>query len=57
MNKTSRGDVWQADLGMAAKVRPVLVFSVPFGDKDYALVSVIPHTATARGSQFEVSLN
>src|SRR2546422_1815586 len=57
MSKTSRGDVWLADLGMAAKVRPVLVLSVPFGDKDYALVTVIPHTTIPRGSEFEVKLN
>jgi mRNA interferase MazF len=57
MSKTSRGDVWLADLGMAAKVRPVLVLSVPFADADYALVSVIPHTTMPRGSQFEVKLH
>ncbi len=56
MSKTKRGEVWLADLGLAAKVRPVLVLSVAFGDADYALVSVIPHTTTARGSEFEVSL-
>jgi mRNA interferase MazF len=41
---------------MAAKVRPALVFSVPFADKDYALFHVIPHTTAVRGSQFEVSV-
>jgi mRNA interferase MazF len=45
-----------ADLGMAAKVRPVLAVSVPFGDADYALVQVIPHTTQRRGSQFEVKI-
>ena len=56
MSKTKRGEVWLADLGLAAKVRPVLVVSIPFGDLDYALVTVIPHTTIPRGSNFEVSL-
>jgi mRNA interferase MazF len=43
-----RGEVWLADLGMAAKVR------VPFSENDYALFHVVPHTTTVRGSQFEV---
>ena len=34
MSKTRRGEVWQTDLGLAAKVRPVLVISVPFGEAD-----------------------
>ena len=38
---------------MAAKVRPVLVLSAPYGDKDYALLCVVPHTTTPRSSQFE----
>lgn len=56
MSKTRRGEVWIADLGMAAKVRPVLVMSVPFADRDYALVNVIPHTTSPRESNFEVKL-
>lgn len=56
MSKANRGEIWQADLGLAAKVRPVLIVSVPYGDADYALVSVVPHTTSPRGSQFEVSL-
>jgi mRNA-degrading endonuclease toxin of MazEF toxin-antitoxin module len=27
-----RGEVWQVDLGMAAKVRPCLVINIPFAD-------------------------
>jgi mRNA interferase MazF len=51
-----RGEVWLADLGLAAKVRPVLVVSVSFGDKDYALVQVVPHTTHPRGAQFEIQI-
>lgn len=56
MSLPERGEVWLADLGFAAKVRPVLVVSVPFADSDYALIQVIPHTTQKRGSQFEVNI-
>lgn len=56
MGLPERGEVWLADLGLAAKVRPVLVVSVPFADRDYALVQVVPHTTQPRGAQFEVQL-
>jgi mRNA interferase MazF len=57
MSLPTRGEVWLCDLGMIAKVRPVLVFSIPFGDSDYALFHVIPHTTAVRNSQFEVPLS
>ncbi len=56
MEQPERGEVWLADLGFAAKVRPVLVVSVPYGDRDYALIQVVPHTTQPRGVQFEVRL-
>ncbi len=34
--RPTRGEVWLFDLGMAAKTRPVVVVSVPFGDIDRA---------------------
>jgi len=51
-----RGEIWLADLGLAAKTRPVLVLSAPFSDQDYALLAVVPHTTSPRGSNFEVSV-
>ncbi|MCU1236272.1 MAG: hypothetical protein JWP63_4239, partial [Candidatus Solibacter sp.] len=36
----ARGEVWLFDLGMAEKVRPVLIVSTAFGDADRALVTV-----------------
>ena len=56
MNLPMRGEVWMADLGMMAKIRPVLVLSVQFGDRDYALFHVVPHTTAVRNSQFEVTI-
>lgn len=41
---------------MVEKVRPVLVLSLPFADSDRAVVTVVFHTTTLRGSQFEVKI-
>lgn len=49
-----RGEVWLADLGMAAKVRPCLVLSVRPGDDERVLVTLIPHTTSIRGTRFEM---
>jgi mRNA interferase MazF len=45
------------DLGMAAKVRPCLVLSVPIEESDRSLVTLIPHTTTLRQSRFEVAVS
>lgn len=42
------------DLGLAQKARPALVLNRAFKDSDRALISVIPHTLTLRGSELEV---
>jgi mRNA interferase MazF len=57
MNMPNRGEVWLVDLGFTAKTRPCLVLSMPAEDEDRALVTLIPHTTSARGSRFEVSLS
>ena len=44
MKTPQRGEVWLVDLGMAAKVRPALVMSIPAADVDRALVTIVPHT-------------
>lgn len=44
------------DLGLAAKVRPCLVVSIPALDEDRALVTLVPHTTSGRGSRFEVNV-
>ena len=48
-----RGEVWLVDLGMVAKVRPCLVISIPNLVQDRALVTVVTHTTSTRGSRFE----
>src|SRR5260370_34996549 len=52
-----RGEVWVFDLGMTEKVRPALVVSVVYGDADRALLTVVPHTTSLRGSQYEVAVD
>jgi mRNA interferase MazF len=52
-----RGEVWLFDCGMVEKVRPVLILSVPFGDQDRALVTVVFHTTALRGSSFEIAVH
>jgi mRNA interferase MazF len=52
-----RGEVWLVDLGLAAKVRPSVVLSILAGESDRALVTVVPHTTSLRGSRFEVELS
>jgi len=56
MSKANRGEVWIVDLGLAAKVRPALVLSVPASDQDRSLVTVVAHTTSARGGRFEVAV-
>jgi len=43
-------------LGLAGKVRPALVVSAEIEDSDYALIAVVPHTTSVRGSLYEVKL-
>jgi len=57
MKGPDRGDVWLVDLGYAAKVRPCVVLSIPALDQDRALVTLIPHTTSLRGSRFEVEIH
>jgi len=51
-----RNEVWLIDLGMAAKVRPCVVVSTKIGDEDRAVVTVVPHTTSTRGTPFEVAV-
>lgn len=51
-----RGEVWLFDCGMVEKVRPVLIFSVPFADTDRSVLTVVFHSTALRGSQFEVKV-
>jgi mRNA interferase MazF len=51
--RAKRGEIWMADLGMAAKVRPVLVLSVAYEGQERAIVSYV-RTTSLRDTQYEV---
>jgi mRNA interferase MazF len=42
---------------MIQKVRPALILNRSFKDEDRALITVIPHTTTLRGSDLEIRVN
>lgn len=50
------GEVWLADLGLAAKVRPVVIVSRYDPDPPRALVLYVPLTTQNRGSGYELAL-
>ena len=50
------GEVWLADLGLAAKTRPVVVVSRYDPDPPRALVLFVPLTTQNRHSSYEVTL-
>ena len=56
MPTPERGEVWLADLGYAAKVRPCLILSVQPEPQDRVLVSLVPHTTSVQGTRFEVAV-
>jgi mRNA interferase MazF len=56
MANPERGEVWLIDLGYAAKTRPGVVFSIAFLDQDRAVVTLVTHTTSTRGSRFEVEI-
>lgn len=50
------GEVWLADLGQAAKTRPVVIVSRFDLDPPRALVLYVPLTTQNRGSRYELPL-
>lgn len=56
MKYPERGEVWLVDLGLTAKIRPCVVVSTRIGDTDRALITLVPHTTSTRGTQFEATV-
>ena len=54
MARDRRGEVWRVDLGYAGQTRPAVVISVPSLDTERALVALVPHTTSPRGTRFDV---
>ena len=44
------------DLGMAAKVRPCLILTLPPRDDDLEVFTVVSHTTACRGNRWEVPI-
>lgn len=52
--KAKPGEIWLADLGFAAKLRPVLIVSRYDTEAPRALIVYVPLTTQHRGSRYEV---
>jgi mRNA interferase MazF len=50
------GEIWLADLGLAAKTRPVIIVSREGSDPPRSLVLYVPLTTQRRDSPYEVPL-
>ena len=50
------GEIWLADLGLAAKTRPIVIVSRQDPDPPRALVLYVPLTTQRRNSPYEVPL-
>lgn len=50
------GEIWLADLRLAAKLRPVLIVSREDPDPPRVLFIYVPRTTQNRGSRYEVAL-
>ncbi|HEV8344565.1 MAG TPA: type II toxin-antitoxin system PemK/MazF family toxin [Candidatus Binatia bacterium] len=50
------GEVWLADLGLAAKTRPVVILSRDDPQAPRALAIYVPLTTQYRGSRYEIEL-
>jgi mRNA interferase MazF len=50
------GEIWLADLGLAAKTRPVVIVSRQDSDPPRSLVLYVPLTTQRRDSPYEVPL-
>jgi mRNA interferase MazF len=57
MAKPAAGEVWQVDLGLAAKVRPCLVLSDYPRDDELALMLIVPHTTAIRSNRWEFQIS
>jgi mRNA interferase MazF len=53
---TKPGEIYLVDLGMAAKVRPMVVVSREDDDAPRALSICAPVTTSSRGSRYEVNI-
>jgi len=53
--EVTRGEIWLVDMGMAQKIRPVVILSVAYLDHERALITYVPRTTSLRNTRFEVA--
>ena len=53
MARPRAGEVWVIDLGLAAKVRPCLLVTSYPADDELAMITVVAHTTSLRGTSWE----
>ena len=51
-----RGEIWQIDFGIAAKVRPALLLTGEPADDHLDLFTVLLHTTALRGHRWELGI-
>ena len=56
MARPKRGEVWQVDLGLAAKSRPAVILGVPH-EATHQTYTYVPHTTSPLGTEFEVKVD
>src|SRR5256885_9701474 len=56
MRSISPGEVWMADFGMSAKVRPALLLTGNPAAEELDLVTVLLHTTSLRGNRWELNI-
>ena len=55
--RAERGEVWQVDFGIAAKVRPALLLTGEPADDQLDLFTVLLHTTALRGNRWELAIS
>ena len=56
MHSVNPGEVWLTDFGMTAKVRPSLLLTGNPAENELDLVTVVLHTTSLRGNQWELGI-
>lgn len=56
MPGANRGEVWQIDFGLAAKVRPALLLTSEPAPDELDLFTVLLHTTAIKGNRWELSV-
>lgn len=56
MPRANPAEVWIANLGLAAKVRPCLVLSDYPAEDELSLLILVPHTTAVRNNRWELSI-